>query len=127
MISPSKIRRARLFRDYSMKQMARGLGIDESTYGRLERGNIRLNEERIKQLTRVLDMSYFFIDHIDDIIGALNTHWERMPPSGGAFDEQLMASLHRIEVKLEAQQKLLEKHLLPKTIRKLKSVGGNKT
>lgn len=127
MINPSKIRRARLLRDYSMKHMARGLAIDESTYGRLERGDIRLNEERIKQLTQVLDMSYFFIDHIEEIIGGLNTHLEHMPYSGSKLDEALVSLLSRIESHLQSQQQLVERWMLQSHLtEEKKDVGGNK-
>ncbi len=38
MITNKQIRRARLMRDISIKEMAIKLNIDESTYSRLERG-----------------------------------------------------------------------------------------
>ncbi len=65
MITSKQIRRARLLRDYSIKEMATKLHIDESTYARLERGEIKISAKRVDELLVVFSMSYDFLHNIE--------------------------------------------------------------
>lgn len=66
MITYKQIRRARLLRDYSIKEMATKLHIDESTYARLERGEIKISAKRVDELLVVFSMSYDFLHNIEN-------------------------------------------------------------
>jgi transcriptional regulator with XRE-family HTH domain len=68
MITYKQIRRARLMRDFSVKEMANKLQIDESTYSRLERGEVNISAQRLNQLLVVFDMNYDFLLNIESIL-----------------------------------------------------------
>jgi transcriptional regulator with XRE-family HTH domain len=68
MITNKQIRRARLMRDISVKDMAIKLNIDESTYSRLERGEINISAQRINEILVVFNMNYDFLLNIETIL-----------------------------------------------------------
>jgi transcriptional regulator with XRE-family HTH domain len=68
MITYKQIRRARLMRDFSVKEMATKLQVDESTYSRLERGEINISAQRLNELLVVFDMNYDFLLNIESIL-----------------------------------------------------------
>ena len=61
-----RIRKVREFRNYSQKYMARRLGITQSSYSDLEKGNTTLKEERLSLIAAVLEVSVSFLI-IEDI------------------------------------------------------------
>lgn len=71
MITYKQIRRARLLRDYSIKEMATKLHIDESTYAMLERGEIKISAKRVDELLVVFSMSYDFLHNIENRLSQL--------------------------------------------------------
>lgn len=73
MITYKQIRRARLMRDFSVKEMATKLQVDESTYSRLERGEINISARRLNQLLVVFDMNYDFLLNIETILLQMGT------------------------------------------------------
>ncbi|MCU0422131.1 MAG: helix-turn-helix domain-containing protein [Bacteroidia bacterium] len=68
MITHKQLRRARLLRDYSIKEMADKLNIDESTYSRLERGEIKISTQRLSEILVILNMNYEFLLRIETIL-----------------------------------------------------------
>lgn len=68
MITYKQIRRARLMRDFSVKEMAIKLNIDESTYSRLERGEINISAQRLNEILVVFNMNYDFLLNIESIL-----------------------------------------------------------
>jgi transcriptional regulator with XRE-family HTH domain len=68
MITNKQIRRARLMRDISVKDMAIKLNIDESTYSRLERGEINISAQRLNEILVVFNMNYDFLLNIETIL-----------------------------------------------------------
>jgi len=49
-----KIRLARISKGYSQEYMAISLGIDTTTYGRLERGQIKITIDRLQDISKVI-------------------------------------------------------------------------
>ena len=68
MITYKHIRRARLMRDISIKEMAIKLNIDESTYSRIERGAITISAQRLNEILVVFNMNYDFLLNIETIL-----------------------------------------------------------
>ena len=55
-------------RDISVKDMAIKLNIDESTYSRLERGEINISAQRLNEILVVFNMNYDFLLNIETIL-----------------------------------------------------------
>ena len=54
MLINDKIRLLRLSKGYSQEYMAISLGIDTATYGRLERGKIKITIDRLQNISKII-------------------------------------------------------------------------
>lgn len=55
------IRRIRISKGYSQEYVASKLGMNQSNYGKLEKGNTQLTIERLEQIAKVLEVNMFTI------------------------------------------------------------------
>ena len=72
MVLAHKIRLKRKEKGYSQDYMADQLGITSSTYSKIERGETRLDVDRLKQIVEVLEVDILDLLSEDSIIVAYN-------------------------------------------------------
>lgn len=60
------IRKMRELRGYDQKHVAKGLGIDPTSYGHIESGKTKLTVERLKKIADLLDTTPQAIEEFDD-------------------------------------------------------------
>lgn len=68
-----KIRKMRELRGYKQEHMAKGLGIDKTSYGDIESGQTKMTVERLKKIAELLDTTPQAIESFDDRI-VFNIH-----------------------------------------------------
>jgi transcriptional regulator with XRE-family HTH domain len=66
-------------RDISVKEMAIKLNIDESTYSRLERGEINISAQRLNEILVVFNMNYDFLLNIETILFQMGNGMKTYP------------------------------------------------
>jgi transcriptional regulator with XRE-family HTH domain len=66
-------------RDISIKEMAIKLNIDESTYSRLERGDINISAHRLNEILVVFNMNYDFLLNIETILFQMGNGMKTYP------------------------------------------------
>ena len=60
------IRKMRELRGYDQKHVAKGLGIDPTSYGHIESGKTTLSVDRLKKIAELLDTTPQAIEEFDD-------------------------------------------------------------
>jgi len=63
-----KIRKIRQLKDLSQEYMAMQLGISQNHYSRLERGESKISQERLQEITNLLDVEEEDILSFDDYL-----------------------------------------------------------
>ena len=61
-----KIRKIRELKNFSQDYVAERLGISQSTYARLEKNEVAITEERLRNISDILDVSVDFIKNFDE-------------------------------------------------------------
>jgi transcriptional regulator with XRE-family HTH domain len=85
MITGSKLRRFRKIKDFSIKEMANKLGMDESSYARLERGITKITTEKEERVLQTFGITHEFLDSIENTLNYTNNFHDY---SNGNFHNQ---------------------------------------
>lgn len=104
MITGHKIKLARLLKDVSVKELSDKLGMDDSAYSRIERGETKLTEEKTEKILQALNMKREFVEHIQDFQNYNNTFNDQ---STGNFMQNQHNTYTTTEEKIDAIHALL--------------------
>lgn len=71
-----KIRVCRVLKGYSVEYMALALGMDKSSYSRLERGGVRLDMVKLEQIVKLLGVELEWLMSVGEITLHKIIHYE---------------------------------------------------
>jgi transcriptional regulator with XRE-family HTH domain len=64
----NKIKKIREFRNLTQEHLASKLGISQSNYARIEKEEVKINDERLSQIAEILEVTKENITNLDDNI-----------------------------------------------------------
>ena len=107
------IRKFREIRNFTQESMAKELGISQSNYARIEKDEVRVNEERLKKIAEILNTTVENIRGFDEKV-VFNFH-EVRDCNNGIHNYQIspeIKQLYEDKIRLlEEKVKLLEEQL----------------
>jgi len=67
------IRKLRILFDFKQNAMAKLIGISVNSYGKIERNEVLISQERLAQIANVLGIEPAYITNLNDVVNTLKS------------------------------------------------------